>query len=202
MRARPAGPRLGIPGAAATWHHAAVKASKPSKKPAATKKRAPAKKSATAKKSAPAKKSATARKSAPAKKSAPAMSGKTAPRRVDFGAPIDAFFVKQPPHLRVVLEELRSLVEEAAPDATASIKWGMPNFAIGRTMMCALAGFKSHVNLIVAGPPDAFRDPDGLLEGDGKTGRHLKLRALDELPRPAVQGWLRVAAQIAREKAG
>lgn len=122
------------------------------------------------------------------------------PRRADFGAPIEGFFARQPAHLRAILETLRPLVEEAAPEATASLKWGMPVYAIGRTMMCALAGFKSHVNLILAGPPGAFDDPDGLLEGEGKTGRHLKLRSIDEVPREAVRGWLRTAAQIAREQ--
>ncbi len=164
-----------------------MKAPSKSKKPAAAKKTAAAKKSAVS-------------KSAVSKKSAAPASSKAPARRADYGAPIDAFFVKHAPHLRVILEELRRLVEEAAPDATASIKWGMPNFAIGRTMMCALAGFKSHVNLIIVGPPDAFPDPDRVLEGDAKIGRHLKLRALDELPRAAVQRWLRTAAQIAREK--
>ncbi len=47
-------------------------------------------------------------------------------RRADFGAPVDPFFAKQPPHLRAVLGALRKLVEEAAPEATGSIKWGMP----------------------------------------------------------------------------
>ena len=126
---------------------------------------------------------------------------KKPPRRADFGAPIDGFFARQPSHLRAILEALRKLVEEAAPDATASIRWGMPQYTFGRTMMCALAGFKAHVNLILAGPPGTFVDPHGLLEGDGKTGRHLKLRTLDELPRDAVRGWLRAAAQLARKNA-
>jgi hypothetical protein len=124
-----------------------------------------------------------------------------APRRTDYGAPIEGFFAKQPPHLRVILDALRGVIEEAAPEATASLKWGMPNFAIGRAMMCALAGFKSHVNLIVAGPPDAFVDPRGLLEGDGKTGRHLKLRSFDELPHDDVRRWVHAAVKIARAKA-
>lgn len=121
-------------------------------------------------------------------------------RRADFGAPIDGFFAKQPAHMRVILETLRHLVEETVPDATASMKWGMPFYSIGRTMICALAGFKSHVNLIVSGPPGAFDDPDGLLEGEGKTGRHLKLRTLGELPPEAVRRWLRTALQIARKQ--
>jgi hypothetical protein len=134
-------------------------------------------------------------------KKAPAARTMTFGRRADLGAPIDGFFAKQPPALRAILEELRRLVEEAAADATSSIKWGMPFFTIGAQTMCALAGFRSHVNLILAGPPGTFADPDGRLEGDGKTGRHLKLRALDELPRAAVRGWLRTAAERARQQA-
>lgn len=122
-------------------------------------------------------------------------------RRADLGAPIDGFFAKQQPHLRPILEELRQLVEAAAPDATSAIKWGMPFYTVGGQMMCALAGFKGHVNLILSGPPGTFADPDGRLEGDAKTGRHLKLRSLDELPRAAVRGWLRAAANRARQAA-
>lgn len=155
-------------------------------------KRVAARKRATA-----AKKPTKARSAAPRKKSG----GRKMPaRRADYGAPIDGFFAEQPAQMRVILETLRELVAEAAPEATASLKWGMPFYSVGSEMMCALAGFKSHVNLILAGPPGTFADPDGLLEGEGKTGRHLKLRTLEELPREAVRGWLRTAAQVAREK--
>jgi hypothetical protein len=122
-------------------------------------------------------------------------------RRADFGAPIDGFFAKQPPHLRAILETLRASIEEAAPDAMGSMKWGMPWFTIEGEMMCALTGHKSHVNLILPGPPGTFADPDRRLEGEAKTGRHLKLRTIDELPRGAVRGWLRVAAKAARARA-
>lgn len=132
----------------------------------------------------------------PAKAKRPAR--KVGPR-ADYGAPVDGFFAKQPPHLRAILEALRELVDEAAPEAVASLKWGMPFYTLDGAMMCALAGFKAHVNLILPGPPGAFADPDGLLEGEGKTGRHLKLRALDDLPRAAVRGWLRTAATLARK---
>jgi hypothetical protein len=57
------------------------------------------------------------------------------------------------------------------------------------------------VNPISRVLPGTFADRGGLLEGEGKTGRHLKLRTLDELPRDAVRGWLRTAAQVARKKA-
>jgi hypothetical protein len=158
----------------------------------------PAAKTTKKRVAAPAHKSAKKSAGRPAKKSAkPTAAPKKFGRRADLGAPIDGFFAKQPPHLRPILETLRQMIEEAAPGASSAIKWGMPFYTIGDRMMCALAGFKAHVNLILAGPPGTFADPDGLLEGDGKTGRHLKLRSLDELPRAQVRGWLRTAVKLA-----
>ena len=119
--------------------------------------------------------------------------------RADLGAPVDAFFRKQPAPLRAILDELRNMVDQAAPDSTSSIKWGMPFYEIGGHTLCALAGFKAHVNLILPGPPGTYADPNGILEGDGKTGRHLKVRSLDELPRDAVRGWLAKSASLARK---
>lgn len=124
---------------------------------------------------------------------------KPAPR-ADLGKPIEGFFARQPPPLRAILDELRTLVEEAAPDAESSIKWGMPFFTLDGTMMCALGAHRAHVNLILAGPSDAFADPDGRLSGESKGGRHLKLTSVDELPRASVRGWLRIAAALARKK--
>jgi len=121
-----------------------------------------------------------------------------AARRADYGAPVDGFFAKQPPQLRAILDELRALIQAAAPDATATLKWGMPFYTRGGEMMCAMAAFKSHVNLILPGPPGTYADPDGRLEGGGTTGKHLKLRAVDDLPRATVRGWLRTAAARAK----
>jgi hypothetical protein len=179
-----------------SWHHARVatkKTNKPAAKKQTTKKSAP--KKAAPKKAAP--KKAATNNAAPQKKSA----SKVVPRRADYGAPVDGFFAKQAAQLRSILEALRILVGEVAPEATASLKWGMPFYAIDGEMVCALAGFKAHVNLILPGAPDTFDDPEGLLEGDGKTGRHLKLRSLEELPRKAVRGWLKTTARAARERA-
>lgn len=133
-----------------------------------------------------------------AKKVAPKKYGK----RADLGAPIDGFFAKQPPALRAILDVLRGIVDQAAPDAEASLKWGMPVYTIGGEMMCALGAHKAHVNLILAGQPETFADPDGRLTGEGKTGRHLKLTTVEEIPRKAVEGWIRTAAKLARESSG
>lgn len=204
------------------WHHAAVPKPKASKRAASPERaaRSPAKtervkptstKPATSKAGKPStSKAAKPAAGKPAKPAASKAARTTAPRRSaakrpskpmnrrDFGAPIAGFFSKQPAPLRPLLEELRDLVQEAAPDAASALKWGMPFFMIGDAMMCAIGGHKSHVNLILSGPPGTYADPEGRLSGDGKTGRHLKLTATDQIPRDAVRGWLKTAAKRAR----
>lgn len=106
---------------------------------------------------------------------------------------MDGFFAKQPAPLRAILDALRTLVQEVAPDASASLKWGMPFYAIDGAILCALGAHKAHVNLILSGPPGTFHDPEGLLVGDGKTGRHLKLTSVEQLPRAQVKRWLLAA---------
>ena len=68
---------------------------------------------------------------------------------------------------------------------------------INGKMICTLGGHKSHVNLILVGPSDAFDDPKGLLEGAGRMGRHLKIKSRDELPREQAAKWVRTAADPA-----
>jgi hypothetical protein len=154
-------------------------------------------KTTTPKRPAP-KAKAKVKAKASAKATATPAAARKPPPRADLGAPIDGFFARQPAQLRPILEALREMVEDAAPEASSSIKWGMPFYMIGGNTVCALAGFKSHVNLILPGPPGTFDDPDGHLEGEGKTGKHLKVRALDELPRAAVRRWLQIATDRAR----
>ena len=165
---------------AGSWHSARVKTK--SKSGTASKRRA---------KKPPVKARAARKRAAPAKHGP----------RADFGAPVAGFFEKQPAPMRAILEQLRKLIEQSAPDAESSIKWGMPFYTIGGAMFCALGGHKSHVNLILSGPPGAFDDPGKRLTGAGKTGRHLKLRSVDEIPTKAVREWLRAAAELARKKA-
>lgn len=119
--------------------------------------------------------------------------------RADFGAPVGGFFAKQPAAIASILTELRGLVEKAAPDATAALKWGMPFYTIDGNTLCGLGAHRSHVNLVLPGPPGTYADPDGLLEGEGKTGRRLKLQPGDALPRAAIARWLATAAARARK---
>jgi hypothetical protein len=104
--------------------------------------------------------------------------------------------------VRALVEELRALIAEAAPGATSALKWGIPWFAVEGETFCAIAGFRAHAHLILPGGPGTYADPGGLLEGEGKTGKHLKLRPGEALPRVAIWGWLRTAVRAARARQG
>ena len=121
-------------------------------------------------------------------------------RRADLGAPIDAFFERpRAGELNRVLAELRKLVDSVVPDAESSIKWGMPFYQVNGNMMAGLSAHAAHVNLILSGSPGTFDDPEGRLEGEGKTGQHLKLRKVADIPKAQVRGWLKTAASRARK---
>jgi len=49
-----------------------------------------------------------------------------------------------------------------------------------------------------AAPRVAYADPERRLAGSGKSGKDLRLRAIDELPRASVRRWLRTTATRAR----
>jgi hypothetical protein len=143
-----------------------------------------------------------ARKKAASRSRTPAAGRRTAARRADFAAPIEDHAARLPPLVRALVDELRALIGEAAPGATSALKWGIPWFELDGAMFCAVAGFRAHANLILPGAPGTYADPEGLLEGEGKTGKHLKLRPGEPLPRAAIRGWLRTAVERARAGGG
>jgi hypothetical protein len=119
-------------------------------------------------------------------------------KRADFGKPVDGFIKKRPPEQQKILTELKKLITSAAPDCEAQLKWGMPHYTIGGKYYAATSAHKAHVNLIMFGSPKSFDDPDGLLEGDGKMGRHLKIETAKDLPTAKVKKWLAAAAKASR----
>jgi hypothetical protein len=60
---------------------------------------------------------------------------------------IDAYIAAQADFARPILEHIRRLVHDAAPEAEETIKWGMPHFTVGGRIMGGMAGFKAHATL-------------------------------------------------------
>jgi len=109
------------------------------------------------------------------------------------GASVEGYFAQQPPDKRALLIKIRGLVEEGAPDAVPTIKWGVPIYAQNGRNICAIATFKDHIGLNFFAPPSALADPKKKLEGEGKTTRMLKVRTAADIDAPSITRWLKAA---------
>ena len=103
------------------------------------------------------------------------------------------YFAQQAPDKRALLEKLHALVLKNMPDATVSIKWGVPFYERGGKKVCALASFKEHVGINFFAPPKALVDPGKKLEGEGKGNRMLKVRNAADIDAASIKRWLKAA---------
>lgn len=112
--------------------------------------------------------------------------------RVHGSPAVDEYFARQPADKRALLNELRTLVAGAVPDAAVTIKWGAPFYQRNGKDICALAAFKDHVGINFFAAPEVLVDPDGKLEGSGKGNRMLKVRRAD-IDAAGIKRWLKAA---------
>lgn len=109
---------------------------------------------------------------------------------------IDAYIAEAAPFAQPILRHLRGLVHRACPEATETIKWGMPFFE-HHGLLCCIAAFKAHSAF-------AFHHQgmDRLLarEGtgaEGAMGNLGRIAALTDLPSEAtLVRYLKHAAQL------
>jgi len=103
------------------------------------------------------------------------------------------------PELRPVVERLRALMRETAPQAREMISYGIPMF-------------KAHKHIVVISPTKEditfsfthgteFEDKYGLLRGEGKVSRHIKIKSLDSISKAALRYYIRQALKRDREAA-
>lgn len=62
-------------------------------------------------------------------------------------ATIDEYIAEFPPATREVLEQLRSLIRELAPQATETISYSIPTFDLNGKHLVHFAGYAKHVGL-------------------------------------------------------
>ncbi len=88
---------------------------------------------------------------------------------------IDEYVEKKEPKVAVVAKGLRALMKKTVKGVTESVNpWKIPTFEVEGPMSFFMAG-KKHVTFgFLRGA--LLKDPAGLLEGTGKSLRHVKLR--------------------------
>ncbi|MFQ5925498.1 MAG: DUF1801 domain-containing protein [Dehalococcoidia bacterium] len=99
---------------------------------------------------------------------------------------------------REIAEELRRLVKEAAPGVTESIKWRMPVFEQDG-LVCYIDSTKEHVRFGFYRGAE-LPDPDGILEGTSKVGRHIRMRDLSDIRKSSLINLVTAAVRLNRSR--
>lgn len=106
---------------------------------------------------------------------------------------VDTYIEKSAEFARPILRHLRETVHAACPEAEETLRWSMPHFMYGGTLLCGMAAFKGHAAF-------GFRKgslvvPDGA-ERDGM-GQFGCLRAVSDLPpRKVMIGHVKRAMEV------
>jgi hypothetical protein len=108
-------------------------------------------------------------------------------------------FVKQSvlPEYRDIVVELRKLMRRYAPDAREIISYGVPMYRQKRTL-AVISPTKKGITFAFSRGAD-FKDKYGLLEGEGKVSKNVRMKHLKEVNRVALRYYIRQALEFDRK---
>jgi hypothetical protein len=107
---------------------------------------------------------------------------------------VERYLAELRPPLAAVARAVRAVVRKRAPTLTERRCRGVPMWE-GRSRVCYIAEHSDHVNLgFFRGR--ALSDPSWILEGTGKSLRHVKLASVGAARAPAVGALLEAAVRI------
>ncbi|MGN6818497.1 MAG: hypothetical protein ACTHJR_07485 [Sphingomonas sp.] len=112
---------------------------------------------------------------------------------------LDGFIDKYTPEIAATIRRAVAMVAARLPGATVLVYDNYNALAIAfgasekmRSTVCSVAGYPRWVSLFLSNGP-TLPDPEGLLEGEGGTVRHVKLIG-DRMDSPAVAALIDAAA--------
>jgi hypothetical protein len=126
-------------------------------------------------------------------------------RRADFGQPVTAYFASLAPDQRKIAEAAHAVLLKHAPGLKHEVKWGIAQYLFPGGAMMDAEGFAIYatsksVNLAVGKGGDlAKKHP--LLEGTGKSMRHVKLRSVTDATSGEVASILKDAVSMVKGRA-
>ena len=95
-----------------------------------------------------------------------------------------------------IITELQKIVTKIAPKSVAKGMYGgivyVRSAAQSKSLFCGIFARKDYVTLELEGGPNLI-DPEGILEGEGKTRKHIKLHSLGEIKKKEVKVFIKQA---------
>lgn len=110
-------------------------------------------------------------------------------------ATFDAYMRAQTPRNQTMIRTLRALVKRTAPSLTETVKWGNGCWVRETEPVAYVYSRAEYLEFgFFAGA--ALDDPTGLLDGQGRYVRHVKMRTPADTRRSGVARLLRQAARL------
>ena len=112
--------------------------------------------------------------------------------------PVERFLESYEPEVQEIARLLRALVLRLVPDADEKVHRPWKTVAYGRSKkFCAISPHKAWVNLQFHSGSNLL-DPSDLLEGKGKSMRHVTVATLKDVKRRGLAKLIREAAELAK----
>ncbi|NRQ40755.1 DUF1801 domain-containing protein [Nonomuraea sp. NN258] len=99
----------------------------------------------------------------------------------------------QPQYLEIV-ETLRALMVECAPEASECLTYGSPAWR-GKKILAVISQSKTHLTFAFERGAE-FTDDHGLLQGSGKKTRHVKIKTRDGMNDAALRDYIAQAVRL------
>ncbi len=94
---------------------------------------------------------------------------------------------------RSIMNQVRELIAEVVPNVAEQYKWSRPVYRVEKDFTYMQSN-KSHVSLGFY-DFEKLSDPDTLLEGSGKTMRHIKLKKTKDIDPDLLKSWFEATAR-------
>ncbi len=119
-------------------------------------------------------------------------------KQADMSPLIDEYVESLMDWKKDVAEELREVISTASRELTEEVKWGWPCYTAGGKCICGFMAMKETVNFVLYQGAN-LNDPSGLIEGTGKSMRHVKLRSLRDIRQPAFAKFIKESLRLVKE---
>lgn len=98
----------------------------------------------------------------------------------------------QSPEKHEILVALREMISKTNPKLEQGIKYGGLVFTLSNVLLGGVFVYKNHLSLEMGKGPD-LPDPDKILEGKGKTRRHIKMSTIEDIRAKKVESFVKKA---------
>jgi len=104
---------------------------------------------------------------------------------------VTEYIQNSPAEQKEIMETVRALIHQTVPNVSEEFKWSRPIFKTTKDFAYLQAN-KNYVTVGFTKDIEKLSDPDKLLEGTGKTMRHIKLKRVSDLDSELLKEWFKV----------